>query len=87
MHGLHNALRKGSKFCIALYELFNAYFYSSHGNNTFKSEKEPCFLLIISEALGSFQNFIVFEVWGISADCFHAWSYCGNPLFHPLKNE
>lgn len=43
MHVLHKALRKGSKFCISLCELFNAYFYPSHGNNIFKREKEHDF--------------------------------------------
>jgi len=54
-----------------------------------KEKKNTIFLLIISECFRFIQNFIVFKVWGIkNADCFHAWSYCcGNPLFHPLKNE
>lgn len=42
-HVLHKDLSKGKKFGGCLYELFNAYFYPSLGNNIFRKEKEGDF--------------------------------------------
>lgn len=42
-HVLHKDLRKGRKFEGCLYELFNADFYPSFGNNIFRKEKEHDF--------------------------------------------
>lgn len=42
-HVLHKDLGKGRKCEGCLYELFNAYFYPSPGNNIFSKEKEHYF--------------------------------------------